>query len=171
MSHQRQYTLAAIILIFIVPWLIATWLYQHHYTSSPSSQGQLITPPFSMEALQLKPCRNTMDPMPNRWSILYKLPKNCMTECKTRLNEMRQFLLATGKEQRRITLALLSEQPPDQTPYPTWCSQKLDQLPGSLSGIMIADPQNKIVLTYDQSAWQKPALKDLKHLLQWSQLG
>lgn len=168
--NKQRMMLLSILLLFTVPWLIAFWLYQHHYVGHPTSRGTLLAQPIHLSELQLTPCQSQAPMPPARWLVIYHLPKTCDATCKTRLKEMHQFWLASGKYQSRISLALIGKAPAS-TPYPTWCSTHMDRLPPSHSGIMLADPHGDIVLTYAQDAWQKPALKDLKHLLKWSQIG
>ena len=162
--------LGIIFALFIVPWIMAYWLYQHHYVGRPTSRGHLLSPPLSLQSLHLKPCLHTHAKIPpHRWLVLYHHPQVCGAVCARRLKEMTQFWLASGKHRDRISLGLLAQKA-QPAPTPPGAAQTFT-LPHSRAGIMIADPHGDIVLTYDDDAWQKPAWKDLKHLLKWSQIG
>ncbi len=188
LKRRNALVIVSLLLTFTLPMVLAGWVYWYGPSQSKTTNyGNLITPPMQIVTLALtdptgKPLTKKM--MLYKWALVYVSPLTCDKVCQNALFYQRQIRTATGKEQQRIRLSMLTfnDETPDtalikllQTRYPqtahwvsTTSNNKHDFTKGSLYFI---DPHGNIMMQYPPGANPSEILKDLNKLLKVSQIG
>ncbi len=160
MIKSNRWTLPLLISVFVLPWLIAWSLYQGHYTGKTRNHGELLTPPQTFQHfIQKNTLSQAVGKKPQPWTVVYR---SHQIDPNT-LHAMHQFQLALGKLAPKVRFLIVSEHhTPGFLPYPhvrpkgAWPSPK--------SSMYLVDPEGYLILAYPKASWQKPMIKDLKHL-------
>lgn len=115
--------------IFLLPWLIARWIYHHPHLlfTQKTNRGELIIPPVSITLFPIKNSAGQLldNTLPNqykskppaskathsKWMILLFYPGHCDLICFKKLYYLRQIRIAMGKNQARVERAILTYQP------------------------------------------------------------
>lgn len=167
-------------IIFMAPGLLALWVYQHPewLRGSTVNKGQLLTPPVPLRALQTRP---------NTWGLVFWSPKGCgASSCLTHLDKLARIRLALGRRLYGVDQWLVMGEGADQlsdheknllkegdfriAQLPTEDSAKLSDLTPS-PRFFIISPERYLVLGYDLDAKSEDIFKDLKLLLNSSELN
>ena len=116
---------------------------------------------------------------------MHQVPKTCGDSCRETVTSLRQVHRSTGRNQSRIRMVLVSENPDPQQAgelqsiYPVFqvvqlnpaLSANLQTIPGSTEGsTYLIDPLGNIMMSYAAGADPNDLKKDLKRLLTWSKL-
>ncbi|MBT1445196.1 hypothetical protein KJI95_11755 [Shewanella sp. JM162201] len=163
---------------FIVPVLLAKLvLSQHWYREGATNQGTLFAEATSYQSLGIA------NPLPQRWQILYRMPKSCHAACQERLYMLKQAHTALGAEQGRVSLMLMLSPDSDQTML-TGTDFTTAALPNALAGLLnedaliLTDPMGTLVMSYPGVSGReanlsqgKALLADLRKLLKLSRVG
>ncbi len=183
--NKKIYLLVAITLL---PILISTFLFYHHtgIQLKTINHGQLINPPISSQALGL------LGESEKKWQIVYVPSGCCDDQCEHEMFTLHQIRVAMGKESKRINLVLVVQ---SSCPLADLHDFKksfftLQQLINALSlrglgtrdpeserhgwatnKIYLIDPLGNLFMYYSKDQNPMDILKDLKKVLEVSQIG
>lgn len=192
---SNRLRLLAILALFLLPLLAALLMYNGRLprlSSETINQGNLIQPPVALDwtAAEAGTGVETDRDLLGSWVILMAVPTTCEVACLQKVTGLRQVHKATGREQHRLALVLLTEALPDQP-----LMQQLLNIYGQFkvladpSGNMhhslqsalvqsglslnslntyLVDPLGNIMMAYNTSDSEARMNKDLKRLLAWS---
>ena len=195
-QSRKSWVLIALLACFVVPWLVARWVYFHHTIPLHTTKhGTLITPPFSLYTVTWTPLRMNLHetPLPNhRWLLLYFYPAHCGLACRHDWHFLGQIQISLGKDQNRVARALIvyPETPltqdqrqaltttpiqlhlraVDPLPWHQLMQTHLHMMPAK-GTIFIADPNGNVILMYIPHTRMEYIQKDLQKLLKLSQIG
>jgi hypothetical protein len=195
--NKNLLKLIVIIIIFMLPLLIAQYLYYYgNITGAQTNKGNLINNPHNL--LEFNLTSNTLSQsdewQDNRWRIIFIAPEKCQKTCSSVLYRLQQVHIALGKNTNR--LQRLNIHTVDYTknlehwttiydkyPHMTMSIYKAehankDSLLNNFdpSSIYIADPLGNIILSYDTTLknfedFDTKIFKDIKKLLNISKIG
>lgn len=165
-NKKIRFHLTLLCLVFLFP-VIAGWIIYHyhaHFNFKTSNHGTLINPPISATYLY-HPTTTKL------WRIVY-LPKQCDAQCKAIYFKLGQVKKALGKESQRVTVLLLDSVP----------DHLINQLQQDLTHatqhaftvqdkIYLLDPLGNLFMYYASQANLMDVLKDMKKVLEVSQIG
>jgi cytochrome oxidase Cu insertion factor (SCO1/SenC/PrrC family) len=186
---------------FVLPFFIGSLAYKHGwYQGGKTNRGELINPPIAFSTLAVKNAEGGLLPVAatkDKWWLVYIMPAQCDSACHNRLFEMRQVVIAMGKNAERVrqvvihtttasaeTDALMKAQFPDflnvhaDTPVLDTILAGVDKKATEAGKLYIMDPQGWIMLSFPPEANEKESvlkaenvLQDLKKLLGASRIG
>ncbi len=192
---SNRLKLLAILALFLLPLLAAILMFSGHLpkpSGDTINQGKLIEPPVALDWATTESAVDTTQVVSllDSWVILLALPADCETNCLQKVAGLRQVHKASGREQQRLKLVLLSGLPVDielhqqllavydQFTVLTDPSGSLQQSlqttmqRGGLSATTVSsylvDPLGNIMMAYDMADSEARMSKDLKRLLTWS---
>lgn len=199
--RKNRLTLLALFLVFVGPVALAYLaVLGYGFTPGVTNKGELLTPPPNVGELQLSPIPGATPPLgtERRWRLMYVNGTDCAAACEHNLYTLHQVWTALGKDQERVAPLFVSLRPESLTGVVTTVKPAFAQLAWSqapmptpdlaarlhfdasatVGRLYIVDPQGAIPLTYELSsdahesaAIGKRILKDLSHLLKWSNIG
>jgi hypothetical protein len=175
-SRNAHWKLFLVGLIFFLP-ALAGWViynYYGYFSFKTTNLGTLIRPASHQEALAFQV------PLPQKWQIIYS-PTACNTDSEKLMYTLHQLRIALGKDQERVALTLLVD-PACQSPLHdfrklTFNTQEKLQLQKALGAsstadqIYLVDPNGNVFMTYPATTNAMNVLKDLKKVLEVSQIG
>jgi hypothetical protein len=197
--QNPKFVLIAIAVLFLTPLLLALFMQSNWWNFQPSAfanRGILVEPPilFPFDMLQ----RQSFDPAltqsdRKKWTLLFPFGDECNRPCLEAAASLRQIHLATGKDQNKVGIALLTRQQPAaeliqqlNVIYPLFEifideSNRAVQLLGHLNTgqktdfaqladgqAFLLDPDNNIILRYTSGFDPNDIARDLDRLLTWS---
>jgi hypothetical protein len=157
-SRKPMYILLA---LFIVPMLLSWVLFHYHqyFNFKTVNHGHLLNPAINIGSLQL--------PKTNGWRILHIDKGSCDTECIIINASLAQVQKALGKDQERVSVVTLN----GQSPVLTRLAIENSRLPPLQNKIYLVDPLDNVFMYYADNVNQMDVLKDLKRILEVSQIG
>lgn len=170
-THAKLFLL---VLVFILPMIFSWLLYSFHdfFRFKTLNHGTFINPPLNVEKLL------DVDVRQKLWKIVY-FPAICDTETsKKMLYTLHQLKTALGKDTKRVSLLLVTNSHCDLKDI--YDFQKVQKNPRDLQNLFSFDEKNKIYLMdplgnlfmyYPDSVNPMHILKDVKHVLEVSQIG
>ena len=183
--------LVIIAAIFVLPLAVAFLMYRGAIEYNPvetRNLGTLVQPPVPVDLDALAPLGGTAansEALNKHWVVMHQVPKTCGDSCRETVTSLRQVHRSTGRNQSRIRMVLVSENPDPQQAgelqsiYPVFqvvqlnpaLSANLQTIPGSTEGsTYLIDPLGNIMMSYAAGADPNDLKKDLKRLLTWSKL-
>jgi len=192
---SNRLKLLAILAMFLLPLLAALLMYDGHLpmlSGETVNQGTLIQPSVALDWTAAEADRDVAEEnsLLGSWVILMALPSMCESACLQKVTGLRQVHKATGREQQRLELVLLTPVPPGQSlkqqlldiyePFEVLVdrSGKIHQslqaalvqsgLPTDGLNTYLVDPLGNLMMVYDTSDSEARMSKDLKRLLTWS---
>jgi cytochrome oxidase Cu insertion factor (SCO1/SenC/PrrC family) len=186
--------LLAIIALFLAPLLAAVLMFNGQLpllSDETVNQGKLIQPPVALDWSAAVTAETAEIPeLLGSWIILFLLPAPCEQDCLQKVTGLRQVHRATGPDQQRIEIVLLSEAQLNEVTIrqllaisdhfilltdPSASLQQSvrnAQLQNALSEnaftTYLVDPLGNIMMAYDAVNSDSELSKDLKRLLKWS---
>jgi cytochrome oxidase Cu insertion factor (SCO1/SenC/PrrC family) len=192
-NRRGHWTLAALLLVFIAPMLLAWYLYTHPgLLKGHSNQGQLLHPPLQLKAMQFDEITHNMPSLKGKWTLFYVSALPCQKQCEQVIYKIRQIRTATGKERHRVNRLVLfvGDKKTLQLEQKHLLSYSQGEYAGTLltsisniefarqpatalqqNTLYLIDPLGNIMLSYPADVAPKALFKDLKHLMQISQIG
>lgn len=158
MKQKNYKPFLFLLLIFIVPILASGILFQFHQYAGlkTKNHGILINPPVMISGELLDNSR--------KWQIVYVTGASCDQNCENILQTLHQVKKALGKNTDRVVVKKTAE-----------FSIKLEQLTQNnialTNKIYLIDPANNVFMYYPDTNNPMDILKDLKHVLEVSQIG
>lgn len=169
-SSKMRWPAVILTALFLIPFIGAILFYinrdQIHYATK--NKGRLITPPLSLSALSLLPNPKLFA---GKWILLYVVPTNssgCNEGCRKNLRMVRQVHTALGKDQSRVSSAVIPYKGGESSLKQHLFLSKNVNNNGQL---FIVDPLGNIMMTYDDDNFGEALYKDLTHLLKASKIG
>lgn len=179
MTNKKSFTLLMLMAVFVVPVLISWLLFYYHdlFQFKTTNRGTLITPAIFVAGFQLGSDSK-------KWQIVYA-PQDCsgshFEKVTFTLHQLRQAL---GKDYKRVVLTLLVGKncqiedahdfrllQLDAQQLLVW--QEKFQQPGFdvWGKIYLVDPMNNLFMYYPSDVDAMSILKDMKKVLEVSQIG
>ena len=184
-KHTQRVLLVIIAAMFLLPLLLAWFMYTGTIDYKPGTTrnyGQLVTPPLpiSWEAIE------GGEALREHWVILHPVPDPCSGDCISQVSALRQIHRASGRQQPRILIALLVDEPVagdfsamlNET-YPQFrlitdpsgdLQNSMQQAAAWNSAVYLVDPLGNIMMAYPGGDDPNHLKQDLKRLLTWSKL-
>lgn len=192
-QRRNRLMLLLIALISVIPFVLA-WLYLQHpqWASGHSNYGHLITParPLAYEELLRPdaPGAAPLAPLKGRWILLQVATgEECNAACRNSLQLTHQIRLLLNKDITRVRRLLLRTVPggapvegfeqDEDLRYGQLSEALLARLteavghPPEDGTVMLIDPFANLMMWYGRDFDPYGVLKDLKHLLRYSQIG
>ncbi|KTD75520.1 hypothetical protein [Legionella waltersii] len=176
-QHFKYLTLLILAMTFAAPGIMAYLFYQHPtwLGSAKTNRGRLLASPIQLEVFNGNP----------KWKLVYWKPEGCDKTCLNQLNSIGRVRLALGRKLYQVDEWLLldhankleaselrpifKEQDIHVTTIKKLEAAKLAELPKKET-IFIVNPDNFIVLTYKEGGNPDDIYKDMKLLLNTSEL-
>jgi peroxiredoxin len=194
-TTYNRLRLLAILALFVLPLGLAGLMYSGKlplFSNRTVNQGKLIQPPVLLDWAAADAANDDqhIDELKGGWVILLPLPEFCKQECRQKLTGLRQVHRASGREQQRIRLALLTASPlTEETQQEYLAMYAQFKLLSDRNGVLLpvlqtvaeqhqlnttnitsylVDPLGNIMMAYDMVDAETRMSKDLKRLLAWS---
>lgn len=182
-NTKKIYTkLFLLAMVFVLPLLVSRFLftYHEHFQFKTVNYGALVNPPINVNEVW------KTDATKKQWQIVYA-PTTCDEQCDKLMFNLHQLRLALGKDHGRLNLALAVSQinqPKDFHDFQKFImtDSQYTQLQNSFSQagaknfatqdkIYLVDPLGNLFMYYPTSVNPMNILKDLKKVLEVSQIG
>lgn len=157
-----------VISIFLLPMLISWILYffHEHIHFKKLNHGKFISPPIHADFLHAKSSPNT----PKVWHLVHIDSGNCDTTCQKITYQLNQVRKVLGKDQDRLNILSLHAHTAEVTQLQQLFQQKNLTLTVD-NKIYLIDPLDNLFMYYADTAKPMDILKDLKRVLEVSQIG
>jgi hypothetical protein len=168
MKQKRLSPIHLLVLSFFIPLLVGTLLFYYHdkFTFTTTNHGHLIQPVINVA--------DSINLPKQQWHIVYAPKTCCDADCAKTVFNLVQMRKLLGKNQKRLSLTLLADQQCQisngSDMVTVSYTQKLNQI-FTLNHIYLVDPMNNAFMVYADSENPLNILKDLKRLLEVSQIG
>jgi len=195
-SLSPRTILVIIAAMFLLPLLLAWFMYSGAIEYRPASTrnfGELVVPPVPIRwedtVLIAGPGEMFSDAVQafnDHWVILYDVPEPCQENCVHEVSALRQIHRASGRNQSRVRIALLTPGTGTTEASDTLrgiyskfhlihdtagkLRIALDQASQRTPGAYLIDPLGNIMMAYEAGADPNDLKQDLKRLLTWSKL-
>ena len=198
--NRNRRNLIIMIVVFIMPMAIAWFVLQNIDMFKPSGSrnfGQLVHPAIPLENFELKLSDDSplvLDTIKGKWSVIFFAGSHCDALCQETVSKIHQARLAQGKEMHRLKYYYINS---SAEPLDTQSAEFIKQFtdlrtasgdrqaieklmtqfsasgvaPDEVGRIFLLDPLGNIMMTYDKGFVVRDLLKDLEHLLKYSQIG
>lgn len=186
----KQFQVVAIAALFLVPMMVAWFLYLGRNGSSAGmdAHGLLADPPVTLGDIGLPAGGDAGSEarLSGRWTFLYIQRGECAAACEDALIRMRQVRLALGKDASRVQRVFLPVNPgpdgarlaqafPGMAILPAGApgrSELIARIGSRQAGeILLADPLGNLILSYPPGLDPDGLFRDAKHLLRLSKIG
>ena len=181
-----------IVFIFTVPFVISYYLSKDYHAGGElqtSNYGSFINPIVELSQSTFDDYSGenlNVNQHLTKWSLIYRMPKNCSQRCSDEIYLIRQVNIALGKDMNRLERVIVLNQ--------TIPSSEIDDLvikyPKAIVVknnsstfineinkitdryvLLLTDPLGNVILGYDEGFEGKKLLKDIKKLLKLSKIG
>ena len=181
-----------IVFIFTVPFVISYYLSKDYHAGrelQTSNYGSFINPIVELSQSTFDDYSGenlNVNQHLTKWSLIYRMPKNCSQRCSDEIYLIRQVNIALGKDMNRLERVIVLNQ--------TVPSSEVDDLvikyPKAIvvknnsstfineinkitdrHVLLLTDPLGNVILGYDEGFEGKKLLKDIKKLLKLSKIG
>ncbi len=163
-NHKPIYLL---LLVFIVPMILSWGLFHYHqyFEFKTVNHGTLINPPVNVQALY----SDGENGKENKWRIMHVDNGMCDEQCKQINYELHQVQKALGKDQDRVSPILISGNDVLLKKITlTIFRGSPDQIKNK---IYLVDPRGFLFMVYADTINPMDILKDMKKVLEVSQIG
>lgn len=152
-----------ILIISLIPILVSLVLFNYHSRFHTMNKGNLINPSILIHSADLS----------RQWQIAYKPIKCCDQLCQETLQQLHQLHLVLGNNYNRVRLNLIVEQSCKLPEYKYFSRLAIKEiLPKDISGtIYLIDPEGNAFMYYPATVDRMAIMKDLKRVLEVSQIG
>ena len=195
-NQRNKLTIIIITMAFLSP-LVLSWWYLN-YTNivsegKKSNHGDLISPPHTIDNLQLHdPVADKDYQLYGKWNLVY-IARSCDGKCVDNLYRMRQLHIAMDKYSLRVQRVLLLTDSVEQdlkTLFTEYAGQRIVSVddinvenlvnqfqlnktddPLSANRLYIIDPLGNLMMSYSPDVNPRGIMDDLKKLLKASRIG
>lgn len=189
-GRNGRLILLALVALFVMPLFVVAAMYFLDWRPGGASQGQLITPPQSLQLAELQTAQGKKfgaEQWKGKWSLVYIGQQGCDAACETQLHDLRQIHASLNKEIGRVqrvllvpvarqdsNLAQLQQQYPDLV---VLVGAEVTQLARQFSPVeapgmvYLVDPLGNLMMRYSSGYQPKGLRKDLMRLLTYSWVG
>ena len=157
-KNKNNKIIMLVVLVFIIPMVLSWVMYDYHkyFHFKTTNYGLLIKSPLVM-------------PKTKKWQMIYISSQNCDQSCLKIKHNLNQIKIALGKNSLRVVVVFPDNQ----------MEKKLSKLFylryqnkfTIVNKIYLVDPEGNIFMYYPSDVNPMNILKDLKHLLEVSQIG
>lgn len=197
-ARRSRVSLVLLALVFILPIALA-WIVSKNKALQPTqtkNNGTLFEPVRPLQDFALQTAANkpfTLEDMRRKWSYVYLAGVTCNTVCRDSLIKIRDARLAQSGEATRVEYYLFYTTAPSANEQQELISEHprltillvgsqqqslLDMFklngetePVAAQRVYLIDPIGNLMMYYPEGSPGNGLLKDLRHLLQWSQIG
>jgi hypothetical protein len=172
-NNINKIKIIGLLLVFIIPMMVSWFLYAYHdyFHFQTTNHGTLLTPPLHDESF--------IAGVSPTWQLVYA-PTDCQSkDADTMMFTLHELRLLLGKDSKRVSLTLLTEN--NCGLANTHDFRKLTfnskQLREKLADhrvsdkIFLIDPRGNLFMYYVSSTPLANVFKDIKHVLEVSQIG
>jgi hypothetical protein len=177
-NTPSRFALPALMLIFIVPALMSWLLFRYHdnFQFKTTNLGTLVRPAVVENDLAIA------TPADQKWQIVYA-PRVCDDAASKKMFVLHQLHTALGKDQDRVSMTLLlngnCEMPAHDFRKLKFTPEQIWHLENVLSNTSLAtadqiyllDPLGNLFMYYSGDVNPMHVLKDIKKVLEVSQIG
>lgn len=151
-------------LITILPVIVSTILFFNHqyFNFKTVNRGSLITPVVNVTDLEIGNVNQ------KKWRIVYITEKNCNEQCKKLGYQLNQVKKILNKDRDRTNVIIING--PYQVLKNKFIKQNIKDNVVT-NKIYLVDPLGNLFMSYSASIDPMNILKDLKRLLEVSQIG
>lgn len=168
-SQHSNKKLVFLLMVFILPMMASTLLYylHSHFNFKTTNHGVLVKQPLDAQYLY--------SAMPGgkekKWRVLYVDKGVCNNSCEKVNYELHQIQKALGKDGGRIQVVALSGKRAELTKLQQAFSQQNHSEFAVNDKIYLIDPLGNLFMFYPGDTNPMNVLKDLKKVLEVSQIG
>ncbi len=181
-----------IVFIFTVPFVISYYLSKDYHAGGElqtSNYGSFINPIVELSQTNFDDYSGenfNVNKHLTKWSLIYRMPKNCLQSCSDEIYLIRQVNIALGKDMNRLERVIVL----NQTMLNSEVDDVVDKYPKAIvvknnsstfineinkiterHVLLLTDPLGNVILGYDEGFEGKKLLKDIKKLLKLSKIG
>ena len=196
---RSRLTLIILVILFALP-IVLAWIATQNKSWQPTNSknnGELFEPVRPLPEFTLKQIDGTdfkLEDIRRKWSLIYFVAHSCDQACQESLVKIRDARLSQSGEALRVQYFLIYTQQPDATqlaslakdhPRLTVLQANYDSAGTMLKTFIIApdesleqaqrvylvDPIGNLMMHYPPAFQGNGLLKDIRHLLHWSQIG
>ncbi len=158
MTIKKYTTLICLILSFFIPIMLSMFLYYYHehFNLKTKNHGVLINPPMDVKNLWQTDASK-------KWQIVHVSKDKCDADCENIDQTLSQIKTALGKYSERVNVKEVS-----------LSGSKVDESKQGFSienKVYLVDPTGNVFMYYTDTSNPMNILKDLKHVLEVSQVG
>ena len=157
------------VLIFVIPLAVASLLYKYHafFNLKTTSHGILLKTPLQVSYLYSQ----TEHPVQKQWRVIYISEKMCDEKCQYINHQLQQVKKALGKDTDRVSELLMNTTDPQVQKLKMDFKQQGNQNFVVSHKIYLIDPIGNLFMYYPDDTNPMNVLKDLKRVLEVSQIG
>ncbi len=168
-SRRSNKKLIMLLAVFILPILTSTFLFYFHthFNFKTTNHGVLVKQPVDVEYLYAA----MQDGTEKKWRVLYVDKGICDAACEKTGYQLHQIQKALGKEGGRVHVILMGGQ---YTQLEKLQQALVQQTQGAFlvtNKIYLVDPLGNLFMYYPSDTNPMNVLKDLKKVLEVSQIG
>lgn len=162
-NFKKNLPLLFVAIIFIFPMIAGTLLYQFrdNFHFKTTNHGTLLTPPLQVQYLYV----GLKEGDTKKWRIIHIADAACDEQCQKINFQIEQVHKALGKNYNRVAVLFIDNKAAQFQKFQTDFSQP------ALNKIYLVDPLGNLFMFYSDSANLMDVLKDLKKVLEVSQIG
>lgn len=164
--NRSNKPLIYLVLVFLIPMIISFVLYNFHgyFHMKTINQGIILAPPINA------PYLSTSKNNEKIWQIIYISTENCDARCKEIDYKLHQVKKALGKDSNRVQVLRVDNNNQIDTLTKAFATQGEEGF--IVRGkIYLIDPTDNIFMYYPEDEDPMNVLKDLKRVLEVSQIG
>lgn len=175
-AKKNRLILLALLLVFLVPFLGAYWMYLHPgaLELGTTNNGEFVQPARLLDASGVDLPKGYL--ADHKWTLVYVGAPQCDAGCERALATMHQTHAALGENFHLVQrLYLVTGKPGSRAPEPGLAVADVSQAPALLKQfddpataagyIYLVDPRGYLMMRYSLADNPKGLLKDLRHLL------
>jgi hypothetical protein len=164
MIKNNRIPVVALMLVFILPVLISWFLYYNHaaFHLKTANRGTLVNPALNVGDIFFK------DSTQKLWRIVYLPGKTCDQQCSELNQQLQQIPKALGKDYARVTVLEVAG---DYNSLEKLFAAQGSQSFAAAHKIYLIDPLGNLFMYYPSTTNRMNILKDLKKVLEVSQIG
>lgn len=196
---RSRLTLIFLVILFALP-IVLAWIATKHKSWQPinsKNNGELVQPVRPIPEFTLKTIDGTdfkLDDMRRKWSLLYFVAQSCDQPCQESLVKVRDVRLAQSGDALRVQYFLIYAQKPDASEVASLAKEhprlillraegesasamlntfklNTDASLAQTHRVYLVDPIGNLMMYYPEDFPGNGLLKDIRHLLHWSQIG
>jgi hypothetical protein len=166
-THKKNHLqLSLLVVVFVIPIIVSVLLYYYHasFRLKKLNHGTLLSAPIDANYLYSASKEK-------KWRVIYVTDQGCDAACQTINHNLHQMQIALNKDSQRVTIVLLQGQTPSLQKLKN--SLSLQENPQFVvsNKIYLVDPIGNLFMYYPSTANLMDVLKDLKRVLEVSQIG
>lgn len=198
--RKNRLTLVLLILAFLVPVVVA-WLMLQSMENAEQGKtknyGDLVNPPRPLQEIQLQRLAGgafTGEDLRGKWTLVYFHGGDCDAQCADVISRMKQVRLAQGANMARVQrlyvmlddvaqeslrtqmqnypgLIVVSGSATEQASFAGQFASESTAQAEKLNQVYLVDPLGNLMMRYPVDFKLIHLIKDLEHLLKYSQIG